>query len=128
LLFFLSYFLLLCSEHFRYFSVFDLSLLVVVVVHDMVEWFHEESRDIVVEFIILCEIGDLPKVHAEFIVFLEKLLFIVIVAFLVFVPYQAGCSFLLVEDLVDFPGVVVVLRGGILLIELAVHFRECIVC
>jgi len=76
----------------------------------MVQWFHEESCDIVMEFVILGEIGDLPKVHREFIVFLEKLFFIVIIAFLVFKPYEADRSFLLVEDLVDFSGIVVVLR------------------
>lgn len=76
----------------------------------MIQRLHEESSHIAMEFVILCEICNLTRVDCEYIIFLEKQLFFVIVGFLVSKADETSCAFLLVEDFIDFASVIVVLR------------------
>ena len=99
-------------------------MLLVVVVDDVIQRLHEESRHIAVEFVIFCEICNLTRVNCEYIIFLKKLLLFIVVGFLVAKADETRCAFLLVEDLIDFASVVVVLRRRVFLVELRMDFHK----
>jgi len=63
-------FLLLKFEHSCDLNIFDLPLLIVIIIHDMIQWLHEHPRNIIVELVVLREICNFPRIvfdHVEFL-------------------------------------------------------------
>ena len=117
----LLFLLLLQFQHPRDLDILDLPLLIVIASHYMTQWLHEEPRHIIVKLIVLREVRNLPRIHFENVQFLKIFLDFFIVCEPIFVRNEARSSFLVEEYLIHVAGVVVVLRGRILVVEYLVQ-------
>lgn len=112
-------------KHFGDAEILDLPVLIVEIVECVVLWFHEETRDVVVEFIIFREVHHLLLAGETRVGFLEVLLPVRVVEVLeVAEEDYATRTFLLEDYLVHLTRVVVVLTRRVLHVHLRSALEE----
>lgn len=106
-------------------EVLDLPVFVVEIVKHVVLRLHEETRNVIVEFVVFSEVDHLLLTDWQRVDLLEELLFIRVVEGLEIAEEdQTARSFLLEDYLVYLACVVVVLARGVLQVHLRRAFTQ----